>query len=130
MAAQLGMDLSKAQKQRLFQLNELDEIRQDAIQHTILVQGQWARWHDKFIKKNKFQQGDWALLFDSQFKDFKCKLTTCWMGPNEIETIFENGVVKIKIIDDQQASFIVNGHRLRLYHKPTSKEEFTHQIQQ
>ena len=52
------------------------------------------------------------------------------MGPYEIETIFENGVVKIKTIDDHQASFIVNGHRLRLYHKPTSKEEFTHQIQQ
>lgn len=38
MAAQLGMDLSEAQKQRLLQLNELDEIRQDAIQHNILVQ--------------------------------------------------------------------------------------------
>ena len=54
MAAQLGMDLSEAQKQRLLQLNELDEIRQDAIQHTVLVQEKRARWHDKFIKKKKF----------------------------------------------------------------------------
>ena len=31
MVAQLGMDLLEAQKQRLLQLNELDEIRQEAI---------------------------------------------------------------------------------------------------
>ena len=54
MVAQLGMDLLEAQNQRLLQLNELDEIRQDVIQHTILVQEQRARWHDKFIKKKKF----------------------------------------------------------------------------
>ena len=55
MASQLGMDLSEAQKQRLLQLNKLDEIRQDTIQHTILVQEQREKWHDKFIKKKKFQ---------------------------------------------------------------------------
>ena len=32
MAAQLGMNLDEAQKQRVLQINELDEIRQDAIQ--------------------------------------------------------------------------------------------------
>ena len=52
------------------------------------------------------------------------------MGPYEIEAVFENGAVKIKTIDDHQTSFTVNGHRLRLYHKPTSREEFTHQILQ
>ena len=76
MAAQLGMVLSEAQKQRFLQLNELDEIIQDAIHHTILVQEQRARWQYKFIKKKKFQKGDWALLFYSQFKDFMGKLTT------------------------------------------------------
>ena len=44
MVAQLGMDLSEAQSQRLLQLNELDEIGQDAIQHTVLVQEQRARY--------------------------------------------------------------------------------------
>lgn len=34
----LGLGLSEAQKQRIKQLNELDEIRQDAIQRTNLVQ--------------------------------------------------------------------------------------------
>ena len=51
MVAQLGLDLSEAQKQRALQLNELDEIRQNAIQHTILVQEQRTKWHNKFIRK-------------------------------------------------------------------------------
>jgi hypothetical protein len=36
-AAELGLNLDEAKKQRSLQLNELDEIRQDAIQRTILV---------------------------------------------------------------------------------------------
>ena len=52
------------------------------------------------------------------------------MGLYEIEAIFENGTVKIKTIDDHSTSFIVNSRRLCLYHKPTSRKEFSHQIQQ
>eukprot|EP00253_Pinus_taeda_P026709 PITA_26709 len=63
MAVQLGMDLSEAQKHRMEQLNELDEIRQEAILRTDLVQYQRVKWHDKYIKEKKFQEGDWALGF-------------------------------------------------------------------
>ena len=52
--AEIGMDLSEAQQQRLNQINELDEMWQDVIQQTNLVQQQRARWHDKFIKKKQF----------------------------------------------------------------------------
>jgi hypothetical protein len=54
----------------------MDEVRQDALQNTTLVQEQWARWHDEFIKWNQFKATDWALIFDSKFKNFKCKFTT------------------------------------------------------
>ena len=40
MATQLGMNLDEAQKQQLLQINELDEIRQDALQRTMLIQNQ------------------------------------------------------------------------------------------
>jgi hypothetical protein len=39
-SAELGLNLNEAQMQRSVQLNELDEIKQDAIQWTILVQNQ------------------------------------------------------------------------------------------
>ena len=75
-----------------------------------------------------FQSGDWALLYDSRFKDFKGKLCTWWMGPYEINVVFDNGTVRLVTIDDTCTSFIVNGHRLRLYHRPASKDDFIKQL--
>ena len=80
-------------------LNELDEIMQDAIQNTSLVQQQRSRWHDKYIKERKFQPGDWALLLDSKLKNFQGKLQTHQLGPYEIEKVFDNGATKIRTID-------------------------------
>ena len=110
------------------QLNELDEIRQDAFQHTDLIQQQWAKWNDRYIKKKQFKEGKWALLYDSKFKNFKGKFNTHWLGPYEIEKIFDNGSVWVKTINDGNVTFLVNGHNLKLYQKPQSKEEFAEEI--
>ena len=82
------------------QLNELDEVRQDPLQQTTMVQQQRIKCHHKFIRKKEFQVGDWALLFDSKFKYFKGKLTTHWLRPHEIQEVFDNGSVRIKTIDE------------------------------
>ena len=52
------------------------------------------------------------------------------MGSYEVVTTFDNGSVKIKTIDGSQISFVVNGHRLRLYHQPTSKQDFIQNVLQ
>ena len=52
------------------------------------------------------------------------------MGPNEVVTTFDNVSVKIKTIDGSQTSFVVNGHRLRLYHQPISKQDFVQNVLQ
>ena len=38
-------------QQRILQINELDKIRQDALQRMMLIQNQRKTWHDKFIKQ-------------------------------------------------------------------------------
>ena len=38
LAVELGMDLNEAQKQRMMQVNELDEVRQTTLQQTAMVQ--------------------------------------------------------------------------------------------
>ena len=116
--------MSTTQTQRLNQLNELEEKRSAAIQQTKIIQQQRAKWHDRFIKKTNFQKGDWALLYDSRFKDFKGKLCTIWLGPYEVDTVFDNGIVQLVTIDSTKMSLLVNGHRLRLYHQLASKESF------
>ena len=66
MAAQLDLDLSHVQKERLFELNGLDEQRMQTLLHSEVVQLQRKIWHDRHLKEKQFQPGDWALLYDSR----------------------------------------------------------------
>ena len=50
------------------------------------------------------------------------------MGPNKIEIIFDNGVVKLTTIDEAHTPPIANGHQLRIYHQPTSRDSFIKHI--
>ena len=52
------------------------------------------------------------------------------MDPYEVVTAFDNGSVEIKTIDGSQISFVLNGHRLRIYHQPTSKHDFIQNVLQ
>eukprot|EP00253_Pinus_taeda_P027325 PITA_27325 len=54
MAAQLYLDLSHAQKERLLQLNRLDEQRLQALLHSEVVQLQRKIWHDRHLKEKQF----------------------------------------------------------------------------
>ena len=40
------------------------------------------------------------------------------------------GQYKNKKIDDSQTSFVVNRHRLRLYHQPISRQDFVKNVLQ
>ena len=110
MATQLHLDLSHAQKERLLHFNGLDEFRMKALLHTEIVQLLRKIWHDKHIKEKQFQEGDWALLYDSRYKDFKGKLRTRWLGPYVVERCHDNGLVQIKTIDEEAIQLLGNGH--------------------
>jgi len=64
------LDLATTQRQRLNQLNELEEKWLVDIQQIEIIQQQRAKWHERFLKKKQFQKGDWAFLYDSRFKYF------------------------------------------------------------
>eukprot|EP00253_Pinus_taeda_P021373 PITA_21373 len=123
-----GLDLSEAQINRLQQINELDEIRLSALQNTALIQQQRAKWHDALIKNKVFHEGNWALLYDSRFQDFLGKLQTRWLGPYEIQKVHDNGTLTLITIDGSGYAFKVNGHRVRLYRKPLTRESFCQQL--
>ena len=52
------------------------------------------------------------------------------MGPYEVVTAFDNGSVEIKTSDGSQTSFIINGHKLRLYLQPISRRDFMKNVLQ
>ena len=85
LAGDLGVEIFEAHKERIMQLNQLDEMRQAAVEQTILVQQQRAQWHDKFIKKKQFKVGDWALYLIQSSKKLKLYLKLIGLGHMRFE---------------------------------------------
>lgn len=46
------------------------------------------------------------------------------MGPYKFHTVFDNGTARLITIDESHTHLIMNGHRLRLYHRPNSRDSF------
>jgi len=62
--------------------------------------------------------------------EFKIKLYNRWLSPYEVDIIYDNRVVKLRTIDEEKYPIIANGHKLKLYNKPISKEEFIAKLQE
>ena len=43
------------------------------------------------------------------------KLETRWLGPYEVNHVFDNGVVQLTTTDPIRFKLLVNGHKLKLY---------------
>ena len=113
MAMDVKLDAIEAQRIRIIQLNELDEKCIVLMDQTTLIQQQRSKWHDRFIKKKVFCEGGWELLYNSRFKrDFKGKLHTRWLGPYQIDRVFDNGTVCLVIIDKNHTQLFINSHRM------------------
>eukprot|EP00253_Pinus_taeda_P035107 PITA_35107 len=109
MATLLDLDLSHAQRERLLQLNGLDEQRLQALLHTEVIQRQKNIWNDRNIKEKQFQKGDCVLLYDSRYKYFKGKLRTRWLGPYTVEKCNDNGSILIRIIHEEAIPMLFMG---------------------
>ena len=42
------------------------------------------------------------------------KLQTRWLGPYEVNHVFDNGAIQLTTIDPVPFKLLVNGHRLKL----------------
>ncbi|RVW92569.1 hypothetical protein CK203_039412 [Vitis vinifera] len=69
--------------------------------------------------------GQRVLLYDSKLHIFPGKLKSRWIGPFTIHQVHSNGVVEL-LNSNSTGSFKVNGHRLKPFVEPFSrdKEEF------
>lgn len=89
------MDLQAACDQRLFQLNEMDEFRQDAYENAKIYKERTKKFHDLHIQKREFLVGQQVLLFNSRLKLFPGKLRSWWSGPYTITQVFPHRAVEI-----------------------------------
>ncbi|XP_070667355.1 uncharacterized protein [Malus domestica] len=110
----LNFDYQAAGKKRKLQLNELEEIRNDAYGNAKNYKDKTKKFHDAHIIRKEFQPGQKVLLFNSRLKLFLGKLKSRWNGPYRVVQVYLHGAVDIQ---NMQTGFVfkVNGHRLKLY---------------
>nr|GEV77054.1 uncharacterized mitochondrial protein AtMg00810-like [Tanacetum cinerariifolium] len=105
-----NFDLQTTRDHKKVQLNEL---RDQAYENSLIYKEKTKRLHDLKIKDCVFNISDRVLLFNSRLKIFSGKLKSHWSGPFTISRVYPYGTVKLAQPDGP--NFKVNGHRLKLY---------------
>nr|GEV00385.1 reverse transcriptase domain-containing protein [Tanacetum cinerariifolium] len=95
------------------QLNELNELRNQAYDNSLIYKERTKKFYDSKIKNRIFNVGDRVLLFNSRLKIFSGKLKTRWSGPFTITKVFPYGTVELSQPDGP--NFKVNGYRVKNY---------------
>nr|GEW80885.1 reverse transcriptase domain-containing protein [Tanacetum cinerariifolium] len=108
-----NFDLQTVSDHRKVQLNELNELCDQAYENSLIYKEKTKRLHDFKIKDRIFNVGDRVLLFNSRMNIFLGKLKTCWSGPFTITHVFPYGTVELSQTD--RPNLKVNGHRLKHY---------------
>ena len=122
----INMDLERAEVKRFLDLNEFEELRNDAYLNSKIAKEKSKKWHDQMVARKHFQKGDKVLLYDSKLHIFSRKLKSRWIGPFTIHQVYPNGAVELLSSNESQI-FKVNGYCLKPYAIPfgPDKEELT-----
>nr|GEV58444.1 reverse transcriptase domain-containing protein [Tanacetum cinerariifolium] len=108
-----NFDLKTAGDHRKVQINEVNELRDQAYENYMIYKEKIKRLHDSKIKNRVFNIGDRVLLFNSHLKIFSGKLKSRWFGPFKISQVYPYSTVELSQPDGP--NFKVNGHHLKYY---------------
>ncbi|XP_062080598.1 uncharacterized protein LOC133785367 [Humulus lupulus] len=93
------MDMVAIGQQRMLQLHELEEIRNEAYESSRIYKEKTKAFHDKHILRKSFVE-----------------------GPFTVTKVFPHGVVEV-VSPSTEKSFKVNGQRLKPYYESMEKEQ-------
>ena len=108
----LNFDLDKAGKQRMPQMNELDELRRESYESSRIYKDKAKLFYDKNIVRKTFEPHQKVLLYSSRLHIFPGKLCSRWTGPFIVKVVHPYGTVEIENSENGKL-FKVNGQRLK-----------------
>ncbi|GJS19235.1 reverse transcriptase domain-containing protein [Tanacetum coccineum] len=108
-----NFDLKTAGDHQKVQMNELNELRDQAYKNSLIYKEKTKKIHDAKIKNREFHVGDRVLHFNSRLKIFSGKLKSRLSGPFTVAEVFPYGTVELSQPDGP--NFKVNGHRIKHY---------------
>ncbi|XP_075473297.1 uncharacterized protein LOC142504299 [Primulina tabacum] len=94
----LYFDMGAFGEQRLLQLNEMEEFRNDTYENEKIYKEKNKKWHDNQILRRDFKPGQHVLLFNSRLRLFP---------------MYPHGAIELKCNNGQ--TFKVNGQRVKHY---------------
>nr|GEW35052.1 hypothetical protein [Tanacetum cinerariifolium] len=111
-------------EKRFLQLHELDELRLQAYENSKLYKARTKAYHYKKLRVRKeFKAGDKVLMYNFKYKFKAPKLRSKWYGPFIVKHGYPSGYGEL--YDKHGGNFIVNGHRVKLYHDEEQLNELT-----
>ena len=118
---QCNLDYDAAGIHRKLQLQELEEIRNDAFENARIYKERTKATHDKMVNRKEFIVGQKVLLFQSRLRLFPGKLRSRWIGPFVVTNVFPYGTIEIQSLESNKV-FKVNGHRLKPFYEGFTKQ--------
>ena len=109
--------MDEAGQHRKLQLNELEELRNDAFENAKLSKQKMKAYHDAHIHRKSFYEGQKVLLYDSKLHLFPGKLRSKWKGPYVVKHVLPFGGVELQNLSNGP-TFKVNGQRVKPYFEP------------
>ena len=91
-----NFNLDQAGKQRLLQMNELEELRWESYESSQIYKERLKLFHDKTITWKTFESNQKVPLYSSRLHMFPGKLRSRWTGPFVIKVVYPYGAVEIE----------------------------------
>ncbi|XP_016684256.2 uncharacterized protein [Gossypium hirsutum] len=110
------MELEPVGKARKLDIQELEEIRNDAYENAHTYKDKTKLFHKKRIAQKNFSVGQKVLLYNSVLKLFPGKLQSRWQGPFIVTKVFTHGAVEIES-EESGKRFVVNGQQLKPFYE-------------
>ena len=110
---EVNFDFKAAKEDKLLQLNEWEELRNEAYASARIYKDKTKKWHDQRILRREFKAGYQVLLFNCILRLFPGKLKSKWSGPFTVVSSTQFGAVTLRTSNHEE--FKVNGQRLKHY---------------
>ena len=117
-----NFNLDQAGKQRLLQMNELEELRRESYESTRIYKERLKLFHDKTIARKTFEPNQKVLLYSSRLHMFLGKPRSRWTGPFVVKVVYPYGAVEIENRGNGK-SFKVNGQCLNPFLENFDRQE-------